>query len=395
MKKLLKKRMKIHSLAIFRNIVSDSVVMKLSLLLESETLSEFEKVSRYGDFVSELFKAGGNLSAYLLSLVLEDENVYMLKKARGEQIPEYMQKCLLSELDIIGEIASLKSSEIKEAIGYDGYLPEWETSQIDFAEVYMERIKNISRCGYGIFAKYHAFIFDGKNLLPVKSPDAIKLSQLGGYALERQKLIDNTVALLENKPAANVLLYGDAGTGKSSSVKAVANEFKDRGLRLVEISKKQLKELPALINILGKNPLKFILFIDDLSFSKDDDDFGALKAVLEGSVSSKTPNVAIYATSNRRHLVKESFSDRNGDDIHINDTIEELVSLSARFGLAINFSKPDKELYLEIVSKLAEQYEINMEKEKLFTEAEAFALRKGGRSPRAAKQFVEYLKARG
>ncbi|HOV42029.1 MAG TPA: DUF815 domain-containing protein, partial [Oscillospiraceae bacterium] len=155
------------------------------------------------------------------------------------------------------------------------------------------------------------------------------------------------------------------------------------------------KELPVLINILGKNPLKFILFIDDLSFSKDDDDFGALKAVLEGSVSAKTPNVAIYATSNRRHLVKESFSDRNGDDIHINDTIEELVSLSARFGLAINFSKPDKELYLEIVSKLAEQYEINMEKEKLFTEAEAFALRKGGRSPRAAKQFVEYLKARG
>ncbi len=394
MKKLLKKRIKIHSLSIFRNIIFDSTVMKLSLLLECETLSDFEKVSRYGDFVSELFKSGGNLSAYLLSLVLEDENIYMLKKARGEKVPEYMEKCLFSELEIINEIALIKSSEVKETIGYDGYLPDWETSPIDFASVYMERIKNISRCGYGIFAKYYAFIFDGKNLLPVKSPDAIRLSQLGGYALERQKLIDNTIALLENKPAANVLLYGDAGTGKSSSVKAVVNEFKDRGLRLVEISKKQLKELPALIDTLGKNPLKFILFIDDLSFSKDDDDFGALKAVLEGSVSAKTPNVAIYATSNRRHLVKESFSDRNGDDIHINDTIEELVSLSARFGLAINFSKPDKELYLEIVSKLAKQYEVNMEKEKLFAEAEAFALRKGGRSPRAAKQFVEYLKAK-
>lgn len=237
MKKLLKKRIKIHSLSIFRNIIFDSTVMKLSLLLECETLSDFEKVSRYGDFVSELFKSGGNLSAYLLSLVLEDENIYMLKKARGEKVPEYMEKCLFSELEIINEIALIKSSEIKETIGYDGYLPDWETSPIDFASVYMERIKNISRCGYGIFAKYYAFIFDGKNLLPVKSPDAIRLSQLGGYALERQKLIDNTIALLENKPAANVLLYGDAGTGKSSSVKAVVNEFKDRGFALLKFPK--------------------------------------------------------------------------------------------------------------------------------------------------------------
>ena len=164
------------------------------------------------------------------------------------------------------------------------------------------------------------------------------------------------------------------------------------GLRVIEITKKQLREIPALMDSLSKNPLKFILFIDDLSFTKDDDDFSALKAILEGSVSAKTSNLVVYATSNRRHLVKESFSDRDGDDIHFNDTREELISLSARFGLTITFSKPDKQLYIDIIENLAKQYEIHMDLDKLIMQAEAYALRRGGRSPRVAKQFVEYLK---
>ena len=190
----------------------------------------------------------------------------------------------------------------------------------------MERVENIGRYGYGIYAKYYMFIVKDGNVVPVKYPDEIKLSQLIGYEKQRQMVIDNTVALINNKPASNVLLSGDAGTGKSSSVKAIANEYRDRGLRIIEIRKDQLRDIPVIIDNLSRNPLKFILFIDDLSFAADDDNFGALKAILEGSVSARADNIAIYATSNRRHLVKESFSDRDGDDIHRNDTVQELIS---------------------------------------------------------------------
>ncbi|MEG2597185.1 MAG: ATP-binding protein [Oscillospiraceae bacterium] len=227
----------------------------------------------------------------------------------------------------------------------------------------------------------------------VKHPDEVRLSELSGYDREHQEVIDNTCALLNGKPAANTLLYGDAGTGKSTTVKAVANEFKDQGLRLIELKKKQLHQIPKLVDYLSHNPLKFILFIDDLSFTKDDDDFAALKAILEGSVSVKANNLVVYATSNRRHLVKENFSDRDGDEIHANDTREEMISLSDRFGLTITFIKPGKDLYLDIVRDLTHQYAIQMDTELVLKEAERFALSRGGRSPRVAKQCVEHLKS--
>ncbi|MBQ4225685.1 MAG: DUF815 domain-containing protein, partial [Oscillospiraceae bacterium] len=176
-----------------------------------------------------------------------------------------------------------------------------------------------------------------------------------------------------------------------STVKAVLNEYKDRGLRLIELKKSQLHDIPLIISEIADNPLKFILYVDDLSFSSDDDDFGALKAVLEGSVASKTPNIAIYATSNRRHLVKERFSDRSGDEIHVRDSREELISLSERFGLKVTFTKPDKELYLKIVEQLAKQYGLDCDKDELFAKAESFALRRSGRSGRAARQFIEMV----
>ena len=187
------------------------------------------------------------------------------------------------------------------------------------------------------------------------------------------------------------MLCGDAGTGKSSTVKAVVNEFADRGLRLIEITKEQLRDIPHIIDSISRNPLKFILFIDDLSFSSEDDCFGALKATLEGSVSARADNIAIYATSNRRHLVKESFSDRDGDDIHRNDTIQQLISLSARFGLTVTFSKPNQNAYIEIVKGLAEKYNIDMDDKQLSVKAEAFALAGSGRSARTAKQFIYSL----
>lgn len=368
--------------------------MSLIELLSCDTEDIIEQVSRYSAFASSLLEERDNLTDYILSRVLEDENVYILKCAEGIKVGEALEESLCYELKVLEEISQLTPKHLRKAINYAGFLAGWNTSTVDFTSVYMDRIRHISSYGYGIFAKYYTFILKDLNIIPVKYPDNIKLSQLEGYESERRIVVDNTLALLKGKPAANVLLRGDAGTGKSSTVKAIANEFKDRGLRLIEVTKRQLRDMPSIMDRLSKNPLKFILFIDDLSFAKDDDDFASLKAILEGSVSTKASNVVVYATSNRRHLVKESFSDRNGDDIHINDTIQELLSLSDRFGISVTFSKPDKNAFLEIVKGLAAQYQIQLPVEELELEAERFALSHNGRSPRVARQFVEYLKAK-
>ncbi|MBP5459346.1 MAG: DUF815 domain-containing protein, partial [Clostridia bacterium] len=182
-----------------------------------------------------------------------------------------------------------------------------------------------------------------------------------------------------------------AGTGKSSSVKAVTNELASEGLRLLELKKSQLHDIPKVMEHLRENPLKFIIFVDDLSFQKDDDNFATLKAILEGSASVKADNTVIYATSNRRHLIRESFTDREGDDIHRNDTIQETMSLSSRFGLTILFNKPAKAEYLEIVHALAEKKGLEMDAVELEKQAQAFAIRKGGATPRAAEQFTDSL----
>jgi predicted AAA+ superfamily ATPase len=187
------------------------------------------------------------------------------------------------------------------------------------------------------------------------------------------------------------LLCGDAGTGKSSTVKALVNDFYDKGLRLIELRKDQLAFLPYVMGKVSQNPLKFIIFIDDLSFNQNDDNFSMLKAALEGSASARADNAVIYATSNRRHIIKESFGDRDGDDVHRNDTLQETLSLSERFGLTVLFQKPDKKLYLSIVKELAKRKGVSMDEKELEVQAEAFALKKGNRSARAAEQFIESL----
>jgi predicted AAA+ superfamily ATPase len=384
---------KLHSLVIFRNLLKDKVIIHLQELLSCDTENTIEQVSRYSAFASALLEERENLTDYILSKVLEDENVYVLRSAEGLKVDGAIEESLRYELKVLEQVSRLTAKDLRRAINYHGFLASWNTSSLDFTAIYIDRIKDISLYGYGILAKYHVFMIKDLSITPVKYPDNIRLCQLEGYESERKIVVDNTLALLKGKPAANVLLRGDAGTGKSSTVKAVANEFRDRGLRLIEITKRQLRDMPIIMDTISRNPLKFILFIDDLSFTKDDDDFGALKGILEGSVSTKASNVVIYATSNRRHLVKESFSDRRGDDIHINDTIQELLSLSDRFGLSVTFSKPDKKQFLEIVHGLADKYQVKLSAEKLELEAERFALRHNGRSPRVARQFIEYLKA--
>ena len=273
------------------------------------------------------------------------------------------------------------------------FLPRWETKAIDLHAAYAQRMSEVGKKGYGMFARHHVFALEDGHLVPVRYPDPQRLSELPGYEQEREKVIANTRALLAGMPANNVLLYGDAGTGKSSAVKAIANEFAPEGLRLVEVKKNQLYQIPDLMDKLAANPLKFILFIDDLSFTANDDNFAALKAILEGSVGGRAKNIAVYATSNRRHLIKETLTDRTGDDIHEADTRQELMSLSARFGLTITFQRPEKARFETILAELAKQHGIDMPMDQLLVKAEAFAIRAGGRSPRVAKQFIEQCEA--
>ena len=373
---------KMQSLAVFRGILQEQTVAKLLNFLKEPSADS------YGGFVSGLYLHGDSLTDFLIDVVTEDENVYMKRIAEFKEIPANIDEAVRNELEFLQGLSRLTSEEAWSAVGAGKPFACWETSEKDFLNIYRERIAALHTKGFGIFAKYHAFSLKDGRIVPIKNPDPQKLSQLSGYELEREKIIANTIALLNDKPAPNALLYGDAGTGKSSTVKAIVNEYRDRGLRLIELTKVQLGELPTVIEKIAGNPLKFIIFIDDISFSADDDNFSALKAVLEGSSAAKTSNMAIYCTSNRRHLVKENFSDRSGDDMHASDTREEQISLSERFGLKVLFQKPTKENYLQIVKNLAEQYGIECTPD-LLTRAEAYALRRSGRSGRAARHFIE------
>ncbi|MBQ8185719.1 MAG: ATP-binding protein [Clostridia bacterium] len=381
---------KLDTLCIFRGLMNDPVLSALYAHLGKATCAS------YTAFVSALYEAnGGNLGEYVKALCLESENVCVRTAAQGRTIPGYMVQALEAELDVLQELTALTKEKLCLALKYSGYLPDFTTTALRLKEIYLHRTENIGKFGYGIYAKNRMFLVDDNDrIVPVQHPDRTELSDLVDYDRERQIILDNTRALLAGKPAANVLLTGDAGTGKSSTVKAVVNALWSDGLRLIEIRKDQLRAIPKVLDELSANPLKFVLFIDDLSFLKDDDSFNALKAVLEGSVTAKSSNVVIYATSNRRHIIKETFSDRDGDDVHRNDTVQELISLSGRFGIHVTFSKPNKETYLHIVHHLAEENGIDMAPDELDLLAERFALERGGRSARLARQFTDSLLTR-
>ncbi len=381
-----------ETLVIFKSLRENEVFSAFLKTLKAIDEKDDSAAEEYCRFVSLLYEYGDSLTDHILRLVLENENLYMLRKGEGKQTGKLLDECIANELFILGELAQIPSDKLIGDIDYDGFLPGYLTEKADFSQIYADRIHNISKFGYGIYSQYHVFVLEDGKIVPVEYPDDITLDKLSGYERERGEVIDNTLALLAGKPANNVLLYGACGTGKSSTVKAIANEYAKSGLRLIELKKKQLHEIPTIVEAISRNPLKFIIFIDDLSFTEDDDDFAALKAILEGSVASTADNLCIYATSNRRHLVRETFTARKGDEIHFNDTMQELLSLSDRFGLTVTYSKPDKNQYLAVVENLAAQYDINTPIEQVKQQAEAFALSRAGRSPRVAKQFIEYLK---
>ena len=377
---------RLDALVVFRNLLDTGLLRALRAALAAE---ECDLGGTVAAFEAVLFARGTNWTDALLDAVLEDENLCLRTAAGGDAGP-VLEKALAGELDFLQALGRAGLDDLCH--GAPEYLPRWETTpDADFHAAYAARRAAVGQKGYGIFARHHVFTLEDGHLVPVRYPDPQRLSELPGYEREREKVIANTRALLEGKPTNNVLLYGDAGTGKSSTVKAIANEFAPDGLRLIEVKKNQLYQIPALMDDLAKNPLKFILFIDDLSFAANDDNFAALKAILEGSVGGRSHNVAVYATSNRRHLVKESMTDRSGDDLHASDTRQELMSLAARFGLTVTFQQPDKERFDAILLELARQYGVQMPSDQLFIKGAAFALRAGGRSPRVAKQFIEML----
>ena len=393
---------RLHGLVVFRSLLDDPVVAKLLDLtdrMEAGVPGYGPVCDAVAQFEAALFEHTTNWGSYLSAAVLEAETVCVRQAASGTLAPA-LQTALDSELAFLQALCGLTLDELLAAAGSAtgqaqelAFLPRWETSSIDLPAAYAQRMSEVGKKGYGMFAKHHVFTVENGQLVPVKYPDPQRLSELPGYEKEREKVIANTKALLAGMPANNVLLYGDAGTGKSSAVKAIANEFAPEGLRLVEVKKNQLYQIPDLMDKLAANPLKFILFIDDLSFTANDDNFAALKAILEGSVGGRAKNIAVYATSNRRHLIKETLTDRTGDDIHEADTRQELMSLSARFGLTVTFQRPEKARFETILAELAKQHGIDMPMDQLLVKAEAFAIRAGGRSPRVAKQFIEQCEA--
>ena len=394
-KELGKIKLGFSSVVIFRNILKTKVIKKLLKFLNCETkenIDNIKQIDLYCEFLSELFKSDNNLADFILSQIFLDDNIYISKCILKQEINNNLKKIFKNELNFFKYISSFDFSSIfnKE---YSKNIAELEIKEIDFYKIYFEHIKNIDKKGYGIFYNNNMFVLDDrKNIIAVKNKDNQDIKKLYGYEIERNKVLSNTKILIEGKKANNILLYGDAGTGKSSTVKAVANFFKDEGLRLIEIKKNQLHFITDIIEKLSCSPLKFIIFIDDLTFSSNDDTFSYLKAILEGGVNSFPNNIAVYVTSNYRHLIKENFTDRTGDDIHIEDTIQQIMSLTNRFGTIITFQRPDRDLFSEIVLSYAKENDIKIDKEELIKQAEAYAIRSAGRSPRVAKQFIELLK---
>lgn len=353
-----------------------------------------DRLRAYSVFVNRIYQGGGSLTRCVRRAVFEDENVYVTSRARDAVCHAYIHEALDRELQVFAELAALTPDDFANDMNATLELAKFASERIDLKSEYEARVCDIGKHGYGIFASNGMFRLSdtGEHKIePIVSADKTSLESFTGYENERRQVVENTRAFVEGKPAANVLLYGDAGTGKSSTVKAVANAFYEDGVRLIELRKDQMSLLPFVMETISRNPLKFIIFIDDLSFNRNDDTFSMLKAALEGSASAKASNAVIYATSNRRHIVRETFGDRDGEDVHRNDTMQELLSLSARFGLAIQFGKPDKNLYLEIVRELARKKGIKTDIKQLEIDAEAFALRRGHRSPRCAEQFIDSL----
>lgn len=403
-----------ETLTVFSDLKQDKVFGNLCKILEIFVRKDFkeriypEAMEYYSQMCRELYKAdkSASLPNYLYDLILYDVNTFSVACSKGKfhEISTHIIESvkndiktirLLSEIDyddIVGmliknnpELEKIADSipSYANSFKYYGKKDIWEDYISDYVRFYAKN-------GTGMFARNYSFRMDlNGELLPVTYPDTIRLDNLKLYESQKQKANNNMIAFLSGNPYNNVLLYGDRGTGKSSCVKALANEYAEVGLRVIQLEKNKLKHLSGLMQQLADNPLKFLIFIDDLTFSEDDDNMGTLKAVLEGSVCAQPENTVIYATSNRRHIVRETFSAREGDELHKEDTIDEIMSLSDRFGLMITFQMPNREKFLEIAKQIAEERGIDAPFDEIAEGIEKYALARGYRSPRIAKQYLD------
>lgn len=338
----------------------------------------------------------GGLSDWLHDALRYQESPYASMVEQGREDP-VLTEAARRDIDTLVRLSNLDCDTVIAQIGTcvsEGVapvlagLPRWTChAPFDFDSLTAFYQAN----GAGVFAQYHAFLWEGGKLCPVLDPDSHKPEEMMGYERQRNQVMANTRAMLEGNQVNNVLLYGDSGTGKSATVKSLLSLPGFENLRLIEVQKEELADLPDLIRVLVGRRRKFILFIDDLAFDQDDRTYSALKTILEGGLERRPANVAIYATSNRRHLVRQTFSDRVGDEVDAFETIQEKTSLAERFGLRIPYMAMDKAEYLNTVEQMAAYYGIEMEREVLHAEAIKWEMHHPGRTPRVIWQFITSL----
>ena len=372
----------------------------------------------------------GNLwHCYLSNLLVNNENSYSMACEIVGEVTGTINDCVLHDMEILKELYDYDFTDMITALGIrDFNLALDYTSSSRESKVYNTRIcsrivelaKKFNEnntpaemkqtltafykdYGVGRFGLHKAFRIEhtdnGANIIPITNIAHVSLDDLIGYEDAKKKLIDNTEAFVQGRVANNCLLFGDAGTGKSSSIKAIANKYYEDGLRIIEVYKYQFVDLNDVIAQIKNRNYKFILYMDDLSFETFETEYKYLKAVIEGGLEKKPKNVLIYATSNRRHLVNEKFSERGEnareDEVHFGDTMQEKLSLYNRFGVTIYFGSPDKKQYNNIVTELAKREGLDIDNDRLLLLANKWELAHGGMTGRTAVQFINYLKGTG
>lgn len=420
----------INSLCVFTQLKNDCVIKKYKDLLECLSKNEIsvgEGVSLYNDFVYELLNKSMNtsLKKYIIDKVFLDSNPFTSMIDRNDLANKNVINQVGYELKVLQYICNIETSTFKQVIldktrvmNYEEDIvknlidlednlnncdPEKAIDRLkmkiimseDWGECLNDIIDFYAQYGTGEFGEYRAFVWEHEDnntyLRGVQSPDPVRLKDLVGYEDQKETIIDNTLQFLNGHPANNLLLYGSRGTGKSSTVKAIINEYYHKGLRLIEVDKERLVDFTKIIRVLKDKNLKFIIFVDDLVFEEGEASYSALKTILEGGVENRSSNILIYATTNRRHLVKETFSERENDDVHAQDAIEEKLSLADRFGITVSFYSPDQKEYLKIIDGIVDARGLEVDKEYLHAEALKWVRWHNARSPRTAKQFINWL----
>jgi hypothetical protein len=371
----------LKDIAVLRHLLSHP----LFLQLQNAGTNNFSE----GELLYNLFadNAENDVLSFICHLILVDENAFSVTCANGKAPSPYLERAYENDLNIIFNTINLLDDKDLFNKGKPAYPFD---AQCNAKASVKNLITFYKQYGYGMFIDYKAFSYTPNGLVAIANTSPITLDELKNYQYEKKLIRDNIVNFVSGLPYSHMLLYGDRGTGKSSTIHAMLNEFYKDGLRIIELNKENMLHIPKIRALIANNPLKFIIFIDDLSLGEYDDKVSSLKASLEGSVSSGTDNAMIVATSNRRHIVKESFNDRE-NSVHPTDSMSEQLSLSDRFGLTVNFSTTDKAEYISIILQLAADKDIKTDKEKLTSLAERWALIKGGRSPRRAKQFIDLV----